>query len=87
MGSEPIKHRRNNNLATWYGMSDSLTSLMEADAARAGERSRIMLELKRSDEDEGRSIPSIRRRVASTLVQLGVKLDPLAADDLTDDEA
>jgi hypothetical protein len=71
-------------LATWYGLSDSLTSLMEADAARAGERSRIMLEIKRNDEEERRSI---RRRLASTLVQLGVRLDPLAADDLNNDES
>lgn len=66
-----------------YGLSDSLTSLMEADAARAGERARIMLELQRSDEETRRSI---RRRLASTLVQLGVKLDPLAADDLAEGE-
>ena len=66
-----------------YGMSESLTSLMEADAARAGERSRIMIELMRSEDENRRSI---RRRLASTLVQLGVRLDPLAADDL-DDEA
>jgi hypothetical protein len=71
-------------LATWYGLSDSLTSLMEADAARAGERSRIMLEIMRDDEEKRRSI---RRRLASTLVQLGVKLDPLAADDLNDEES
>lgn len=64
-------------------MSESLTSLMEADAARAGERSRIMIELMRSEDENRRSI---RRRLASTLVQLGVRLDPLAADDL-DDEA
>jgi hypothetical protein len=56
---------------------------MEADAARAGERSRIMLEIMRSDEDTRRSI---RRRLASTLVQIGVKLDPLAADDLVEGE-
>ena len=57
---------------------------MEADAARAGERSRIMLEIMRDDEEKRRSI---RRRLASTLVQLGVKLDPLAADDLNDEES
>ena len=65
-----------------YGLSESLTGLMEADAARAGERSRIMLELMRSDDEERRSI---RRRLASTLVQLGVRLDPLAADDLAEE--
>ena len=66
-----------------YGLSGSLTSLIEADAVRAGERARIMIELQRSDEEHRRSI---RRRLASTLVQLGVKLDPLAADDLVEDE-
>ncbi len=66
-----------------YGLSDSLTAFMEADAASAGERARIMLEFTRGEEDKQRSI---RRRLASTLVQLGVKLDPLAAEDLTEDE-
>jgi len=42
----------------------------------------MMLEIKRGDDEERRSI---RQRLASTLVQLGVKLDPLAADDLTDE--
>ena len=65
-----------------YGLSESLTSLMEAEAVRAGERSRILLELKRSDEAERRSI---RRRLATSLVQLGVKLDPEAADGLADE--
>lgn len=67
----------------WHGYSESLTSLIEADAVRAGERARVLLELRRSDEDKHRSI---RRRLASTLVQLGVKLDPLAAEDIEDEE-
>lgn len=67
----------------WHGYSESLTSLIEADAVRAGERARVLLELRRSDEDKHRSI---RRRLASTLVQLGVKLDPEAAEDIEDDE-
>jgi hypothetical protein len=62
-----------------YGMPDSLVSLVEADAVRAGERARIMLELAEDEEFKRRSV---RRRLASTLVQLGVKLDPLAHDDL-----
>ena len=65
-----------------YGLSDSLTAFMEADAARAGERSHIMLEVTRGEEEKQRSI---RRRIALTLVQLGVKFDPLAADDLVED--
>jgi hypothetical protein len=70
-------------LGSIYGLSDSLTALMEADAARAGERSRIMLELMQGEEEERRSI---RRRLASTLVQLGVKLDPLAVDEFVEAE-
>jgi hypothetical protein len=67
-----------------YGLSGSLASLIEANAVRAGERARMLIELQRSDEEERRSI---RRRLASTLVQLGVRLDPMAADDLPDDES
>jgi len=71
------------HLQSIYGLSDSLTAFIEADAVRAGERSRIMLEFTRGEEAKQRSL---RRRLASTLVQLGVKLDPLAAEDLTEDE-
>ena len=70
-------------MQTIYGLSGSLTALMEADATRAGERARLMLELTRGEEERQRSI---RRRLATTLVQLGVKLDPLAADDLGEDQ-
>jgi hypothetical protein len=70
-------------LGSIYGLSDSLTALMEADAARAGERARIMLEIMESEKEHRRSI---RRRLASTLVQLGVKLDPMAADLRGEDE-
>ena len=63
-------------MQTIYGLSGSLTALMEADATRAGERARLMLELTRGEEERQRSI---RRRLATTLVQLGVKLDPLVA--------
>ena len=70
-------------MQTIYGLPGSFTALMEADATRAGERARVMLELTRGEEERQRSI---RRRLATTLVQLGVKLDPLAADDLGEDQ-
>jgi hypothetical protein len=38
-------------------------------------------------EDDKDVKRSIRRRLASTLVQLGVRLDPLAAEDLIDEDA
>jgi hypothetical protein len=64
-------------------MPDSLVGLIEADAVRAGERARMLLAL----EDDKVTKVSIRRRLASTLVQLGVRLDPLAAEDLIDEDA
>ncbi len=70
-------------MQTIYGLSSSFIALMESDAARAGERARIMLELTRSKEEKQRSI---RGRLASTLVQLGVRLEPLAARDVAEDE-
>ena len=68
---------------TYYGMPDSLVTLVEADAVRAGNRARMLMAL----EDDQETRRSVRRRLASTLVQLGVRLDPLAADDLADDDA
>jgi hypothetical protein len=41
-----------------------------------------MLELREAEKEDRRSI---RRRLATTLVQLGVKLDPLAAEDLAEE--
>jgi hypothetical protein len=68
---------------TYYGMPDSLIGVIEADAVRAGERARMLLAL----EDDKEVKRSIRRRLASTLVQLGVRLDPLAAEGLVDEDA
>ena len=69
---------------SYYGMPDNLVSLVEADAVRAGDRARMLMAL---DDDNEVTRHSIRRRLASTLVQLGVRLDPLAADDLADEDA
>ena len=66
----------------YYGLPESLVSIIEADAVRAGDRARMLMAL---DEDQ-ETKRSVRRRLASTLVQLGVKLDPLAADDLADED-
>ena len=66
------------HLQTIYGLSDRFSAFLEAAATRSGERARIMLELTRGQEKQNRSI---RRRIASSLVQLGVKLDPLVTKD------
>lgn len=67
----------------YYGLPDTLVSLIEADAVRAGDRARMLMAL---DEDQD-TRRSMRRRLASTLVQIGVRLDPLAADDLAEEDA
>lgn len=67
----------------YYGLPDTLVSLIEADAVRAGDRARMLMAL---DEDQD-TRRSMRRRLASTLVQIGVRLDPLAADDLAKEDA
>jgi hypothetical protein len=70
-------------LFTYYGMPDNLVTLIEADAVRAGNRARMLMAL---DEDKV-TRHSVRRRLATSLVQLGVRLDPEAADDLGEDVA
>jgi hypothetical protein len=67
----------------YYGLPDTLVSLVEADAVRAGDRARMLMAL---DEDQDTK-RSVRRRLASTLVQIGIRLDPLAADDLAEEDA
>jgi hypothetical protein len=71
-------------LYSYYGLPDSLVGLIEADAVRAGERARMLLALEEDDQEKRRSV---RRRLATTLVQLGVRLDPAAADELAEDVA
>jgi hypothetical protein len=56
---------------------------MEAEAVRKGEQARVLEEFYRGEEDQRRSI---RRRLATSLVQLGVRLDPLAVDDFAEDD-
>jgi hypothetical protein len=68
---------------TYYGMPDNLVTLIEADAVRAGNRARMLMAL----EDDDTTSRSVRRRLATTLVQLGVSLDPRAADDLPEEVA
>ena len=67
----------------YYGLPDTLVSIIEADAVRAGDRARMLMAL----DDDQETKRSVRRRLASTLVQIGVRLDPLAADDIADEDA
>ena len=74
-------NRREETMDQYHGLPHTLVAVIQADAVRAGDRARMLLAL---DEDR-ETRWSVRRRLASTLVQLGVRLDPLAADDLADE--
>ena len=62
----------------WIAQEDIL-ALARDEAVLAGENARLQLELEEADEDVVRE--TMRRRLARTLVQLGMKIDPLAGDE------
>ena len=62
----------------WIAQEDIL-ALARDEAVQAGENARRQLELEEADEELVRE--SMRRRLARTLVQLGMKIDPLVGDE------
>ena len=69
----------------WDGQVD-LLALARDEALMAGEKARLHVELKDGAEEAEQEVArkTIRQRLAVTLVQLGIRLDPLAADELAD---
>ena len=65
----------------WNAQED-LLALARREAVLAGERARIKLELHEGEAEELEKSKNVRRRLAGTLIQLGVRLDPLAAEDV-----
>jgi len=65
-------------LFNWIAQEDIL-ALARDEAVQAGENARRQLELEEADEELVRE--SMRRRLARTLVQLGMKIDPLVGDE------
>lgn len=61
----------------WNAQEDIL-ALAREEAVQAGENARLQLELEEADEEFASE--SVRRRLARTLVQLGMKIDPLAGE-------
>lgn len=66
-----------------WNASEDLVALARAEALRGGENARIMLELEEGDDVEA-PVDSVRRRLARTLVQLGMKIDPLVGEETND---
>ena len=64
----------------WIAQEDIL-ALAREEAVQAGENGRLLLELEEADENEELVRESMRRRLARTLVQLGMKIDPLVGDE------
>ena len=62
----------------WIAQEDIL-ALAREEAVQAGENGRLQLELEEADEELVRE--SMRRRLARTLVQLGMKIDPLVGEE------
>lgn len=69
----------------WNAQEDML-ALAREEAVLAGEKARLHLELAEGPDEQEQEVArkTIRQRLATTLVQLGIKLDPLAAEELID---
>ena len=70
----------------WDGQVD-LLALAREEAVMAGEKARLHVELEDDGAEEAEqevARKTIRQRLAVTLVQLGIRLDPLAAEEFAD---
>lgn len=62
-----------------WNASEDIAALARDEAVLAGENARIQLELEEGDFEVARE--SVRRRLARTLVQLGMKIDPMVGEE------
>jgi hypothetical protein len=62
-------------MLTWRDLEES-AEIAKLEAAAAVETARLMLEIGEDDDEP----VSLRRRIANALVQVGVKIDPMAAE-------
>lgn len=63
-----------------WNASEDVAALARREAELAGRNARIQLELEEGGFEVARE--GIRRRLARTLVQLGMKLDPLVGEEV-----
>ena len=75
------KQGKVSNVFNWDAQGDIL-ALARDEAVVAGENARVQLELEEADEELARE--TVRRRLARTLVQLGMKIDPSVGEEPTD---
>jgi len=65
-----------------WDAQEGILALARDEAVVAGENARVQLELEEADEEFARE--TVRRRLARTLVQLGMKIDPMVGDERSD---
>jgi hypothetical protein len=73
------KQGRNSHTVYSWNASEDIAALAREEAVLAGENARVQLELEEGDFEVVRE--SMRRRLARTLVQLGMKIDPLVGEE------
>jgi hypothetical protein len=66
-----------------WNASEDIAALARDEAVLAGENARMMLELEEGDDEVVRD--SMRLRLARSLVQLGLRIDPLAGEETSDE--
>jgi hypothetical protein len=66
-----------------WNASEDIAALAREEAVLAGENARLMIELEEGDFEVVRD--SMRRRLARTLVQLGMRIDPLAGEETSEE--
>ena len=79
---ESKEREKSHRMYSWNA-SEDIAALAREEAVLAGENARLMIELEEGDFDVVRD--SMRLRLARTLVQLGMRIDPLAGDETSDD--
>jgi len=65
-----------------WDAQEGILALARDEAVVAGENARVQLELEEADEEFVGE--TMRRRLARTLVQLGMKIDPMVGDERSD---
>jgi hypothetical protein len=81
--SKDRKQGRKNHTVYSWNASEDIAALAREEAVLAGENARLRLELEEGDFEVVRG--SMRRRLARTLVQLGMRIDPLVAEEANEE--
>ena len=83
--AEKAKARKGNSHTVYsWNASEDLVALAREEAVLAGESARLRMELKEGEFEIERE--TMRRRLARTLVQLGMKIDPLVGEETSEEE-